>query len=205
MLTATTPPIGQVLPSAGGDASDRVIGAVGVHIPEYKRRRIMETSNTGSCVVHQVFNIFTTLGSISAVTWNARALFASRFVDFNIVRNNWNLVESLMSTQDVLLFQEVHGCRESVASLRTKAPGWKWFGSFKNSCAAAGLLIGVSPRLVGLADSIRITDIVPARLAKVSICKESSTVSFLNVHVVPKISQPDFRAFVRKIDEHMKK
>ena len=149
-------------------------------LPE-SSRRIAPTSHTSSSSSSPPF-------TLSMTTWNAAAVFCSRFAVRSATAAKLSRIHQLLRGADILCTQEAHGHDGDLSTLDREAPSHRHLGSFAPSAAAGGVLISIRNSLAERANSFEPVVLAPGWCLALRCIGPSLADQYINLHLEPALS-----------------
>jgi endonuclease/exonuclease/phosphatase family metal-dependent hydrolase len=125
---------------------------------------------------------------ITLTTWNAAAIFCSRFAVRTIALAKMARYRHLLRHADVVCIQEAHGQPGDLDTLAREAPSHVHFGTFSTSQAAGGLLISLSNEFVCGVNHFEEIVLAPGWCLALRCSGPQRAIQFINIHIEPALS-----------------
>jgi exonuclease III len=131
------------------------------------------------------------LHRLTLTTWNASALFGSRFAARAAVRSKMTRFMTLLRSSDVVCIQEAHGHPGDLNTLVREAPSHTHFGSFAPSQAAGGVLISLRNEFVDKINTFEEVVLSPGWCLALRCSGPQVAVQIICVHIEPALTFAD--------------
>ena len=128
------------------------------------------------------------LRRLKMTTWNAAALFCSRFAERGLAKAKMSRFQQLLSSSDITFIQEAHGQPGDAVTLIREAPNHLHFASFAPSQAAGGVIISLSNAFAADFTSFEEVVLAPGWCYALRCLGLGVALQFINIHIEPALS-----------------
>jgi endonuclease/exonuclease/phosphatase family metal-dependent hydrolase len=125
------------------------------------------------------------------VTWNAAALFCSRFAEPKLAMAKMARYQQLLRGADIVFIQEAHGQPGDAVTLAREAASHMHYASFAPSPAAGGVIISISNAFAAAFTSFEEDVLAPGWCFALRCRGPGVATQFINIHVEPALNFSD--------------